>query len=146
MIENQDSQSIVTQVFPANIAAIWPQIYDLLKPAVDRCGTHLIEDVRKRLLIGSAQLWVKWTDHAEWAMVTDFQDYPQGLWLRVWLAGAVAGIKTNWEEAETAAVDFALANKCVGIENVGRDGWAKRHESASNVAKGIRIFRHRFGG
>ena len=145
----QQPEQTVTMVFPANIMSVWNEAEPMLKRSVDMLGTHTTEDVRKMLLAGAAQLWVGWNNRLQeidWLMVTEFVNYPQGVWLRVWLAGAPEKRKTDWAPAEEAALDFMMANKCAGIEELGREGWARRHEGFTNTAKSIRLFRYKVTG
>lgn len=104
---------------------IWNEVSLLLQPAVDIDGTHNIEDIRKSLLGGSSQLWIQWDEKVEVAVVTEFKNYPLGVWFRLWLAGAKDGIKAEWKQFFDILCDFAKSNSCVGIEDCGRMGWDK---------------------
>lgn len=116
-------------VFPANIEKVWPHVEPLLAPAIERFGTHSVDDMRKVLLSGNAQLWLQWANgEADAAGVTEFVNYPRGLWLRIWLMGARDGAKILWEEFKKHIMGFAYANHCAGIRHEGRKGWIK-HET-----------------
>lgn len=133
-------EPLITMVFPANIAKLWPQVAPLLQPAIDLSGTHDAEDVRKKLIAGNAQLWVQWSEKVDAAAVTEFIDYPRGLWLRVWLAGAA--IKGAWAEFQRIIIEFASANQCVGVENWGRKGWERLHSNLSQCGTVAMIYRY----
>jgi hypothetical protein len=115
----------ITMIYPANVMQAWPHVSLLLEPAVIRDGTHDIDDVRKQILGGQAQLWVQWTNSFDAAVVTEFMNYPKGLWFRFWLAGARYGADVKWEAFFDTLVNFAKENKCHGIEDCGRSGWSK---------------------
>lgn len=113
---------IITMIFPANVSATWPHVSPLLAPAIERRMTHTVEDVRKAILSGQAQLWVQWNEGAEAAGVTEFQNFPLGLWLNVWLMGAKRGALVRWPEFTQEIINFAHLNGCVGIRDEGRKG------------------------
>lgn len=147
VLKEVETETVSTMVFPANVMQMWASVVPLLEPSVEIMGTHRIEDVLNAIMAGRAQLWVGWNkilNSPDWAMVTLLKDYPLGLWLRVWLAGASPDRKVNWDEPERLALEFAIVNRCAGIEHWSREGWARRHESFCNTAKGFRLFRHRF--
>lgn len=120
-------EHIVTMVFPANVMAVWQQAAPILRPSVDRAGTHTLEDVRRSVMAGAAQLWVQWKDgKCESAVVTEFRPYPRGLWLNVWLWGADRDSKTDEEMFGLRLYEFADANQCVGFRvEGGRKGLGK---------------------
>lgn len=121
-------------LYPANISAAWPHVAPILAPAVERSGTHTIEDVRKSLLNGSAQLWLQWTEKVEAAVVTEIINYPLVSTVRVWLGGAPEPEKGNWAKLNEMIRDFGRLNKCRFIECVGRDGWLKLFPDAEKHA------------
>lgn len=120
-------------VFPANVSKTWPHVAPLLARAVERMKTHDTEDVRKMILSGNAHLWIQWSDGADAAGVTQFINYPKGLWLRIWLAGARDGVKVLWPEFQKHIIEFAHANNCAGIRHEGRNGWMKLHAQINGV-------------
>lgn len=135
---------IITLVLSHNLGNAWPHCMPLLKPAVDRLQTHTIEDVRKSLFCNQAHLWLQWSNEkGEAAAVTEFVNYPQGLWLRIWLMGAARGAQVLWDQFEKAIIGFAADNNCAGIEHYGRKGWAKRYPGTDTET---RIYRHAFNG
>lgn len=121
--------ALITMIFPANVGKAWPQVSSVLKPAVDRVGTHTIENVRQDILSGKSQLWVQWKNgQCEAALVTRFDPFPVGLFLSVWLFAAADGKTPNEEELEKNIFDFAYANGCVGMRHEGRKGWERKHK------------------
>lgn len=119
------TNEIITMVYPANILPIWESTAELLKPAIELNDTHSVEDVRKMALCGNTQLWIQWSDKVDAAVVTEFVNYPKGVWFRFWLAGARKGAEVLWEKFFDTLVAFAKANNCHGIEDCGRIGWNK---------------------
>lgn len=115
----------ITMIYSTNIMSIWPHVYPLLEPAISIAETHNMEDLRKALLGGQAHLWVQWKDGVEAAVITEFINYPRGLWFRLWLAGAAKDVKVEWEDFFETLVKFGVDNKCAGIEDCGRSGWNK---------------------
>lgn len=129
----------VTMLYPHNISPAWPHIEQVLKPAVELAGTHEMEDVRKDLVSGRAQLWVQWSDGCDAAVVTELVPYPKGLWLRVWLMGAKGEKDVEWNNFENAIIKFAYVNKCQNIELWGRNGWEKRYPQANKELVILRL-------
>lgn len=59
------------------------------------------------------------------AAVTEFVDYPKGLFLRVWLAGATPHRRMDMDAFLETLDRWRIANGCVEFELVGRPGWAR---------------------
>lgn len=133
------NESIISMIYPANIAPLWHQVEPLLEPAVGLSGTHNCEDVYQSLLGGKSQLWVQWKDNVEAAVVTEFIAYPRGLWFRFWLAGALKGAEILWQRFFDILYEFARINHCVGIEDCGRGGWDKYAPQARKISTLRRI-------
>lgn len=124
-------KAFVTLVYAEHVNKAWPQASALLKPAVDRIMTHDIEDVRKMILAGKAQLWVQYnseTKAIDAALVSEFENFPKGLFLNVWLYGVAKGKEALEAEFEQHMFNLADANQCVGIKHTGRKGWLQRHK------------------
>lgn len=134
---------IITMVAPANILKVWPQISPLIAPALAISDTHETEDIRKQVLSGNAQAWVQWSDKVDCSVVTEFKNYPNGLWLNVWLSGALEGAKVLWDKFSDEVIEFAKANGCIGIEYTGRDGWIRKMGIA-DLKKETILARYRF--
>lgn len=117
------SESVITMIYPANIAQIWSEVEPILEPAVAISGTHNCEDVYHSLMGGKSQLWVQWNKRVEAAVTTEFIPYPRGLWFRFWLAGALNGAEVFWRKFFDILYAFAKENRCAGIEDCGRGGW-----------------------
>lgn len=125
---------MITLVYPSNINPIWEEIKNLLMPVLELSGTHEIEDIRKILIGGQAQLWIQWNDGVEIAVVTEFKNYPKGMAFNLWLAGAKKDIKAEWKEFLDVLTNFAKKNGCRWIEDCGRIGWEKYAPSAKKIA------------
>lgn len=126
-------------IYPSNIANIWPHAIPLLEPAIALSGTHNLEDVRKSLLCGNAQLWIQWNDKLEAAVVTEFINYPRGAWFRFWLAGALKDAQILWDKFFDILYNFAKENNCKGIEDCGRNGWSHYAPEAKKISTLRRI-------
>jgi hypothetical protein len=114
----------IIMVHPIHITPLWEQVKELIAPALLIAMTHSVEDVRKSLMAGNSQLWIQWRENkVEAAVVTEFKNYPQGLWFNFWLAGAIEKADIWWSKFLEILVDFAILNKCKGIEDCGRAGW-----------------------
>lgn len=121
----------IMRIMPDNVMPLWPQFATVLSPAMRMVSTHTIEDVRKAILAMRAQLWAQMSgDIVEAAATTEFIEYPSGLYVRVWLAGArkdrhfddggFYALMDRWREA----------NRCVGFEAIGRHGWLRKFPGA----------------
>ena len=129
------SETLVTMVYPFNVAPMWPQVEPLLKKAISLDETHTPKDVLSAVISGNSQLWVQWANKsAEMAVVTHFVSYPQGTRLRVWLGGSKEGAKVDHKKMDDMLVEFAKANRCIGMEIIGREGWARLFPDAEKSA------------
>jgi len=109
----------------ANVGGVWGQCAPILEQALKRERTHDIHDVLGSILTQRSQLWIIWTDRVEAAAVTEFVNYPKGIWLRAWLAGARKDAEVDWPKWREVVSDWALANGCKELEVVGRMGWLR---------------------
>lgn len=132
-------ETVFTMLFPTNIMPAWPEVEPILRPAVERAGTHTIEDVRKSLLNGSIHLWIQWKAKVEAAAVTEFVPYSTGLRLRVWLGGAADGVEAQWERMADEIMKFAKQNKCIEVETISREGWHRLFPKAKKISCVFRI-------
>lgn len=133
------SETKALRLAPENITPLWDQIVPLLSDPLVRAGTHDEEDVRLALLGGRAHLWIQWSGVVDAAGVTEFVAYPKGLWLRIWLSGSKLGVKVDWVALDEIVSEFARANRCVGLEAIGRKGWLKRFPRLETVAAVMRL-------
>lgn len=134
--------TVITMVYPSNVSLVWPLVVSLLDPALAIAGTHEIGDVRKSIMGGQAQLWVQWTKDkgVDAAVVTEFVNYPKGLWFRLWLSGAQKQAKIMWDKFFDILYEFADKNDCVGLEDCGRSGW-ERHIPQGKKTRNIAMLR-----
>jgi hypothetical protein len=118
----------IFKVWPENITGLWPQIEPLLAPALATSSTHEPEDVRRAMMSGKAQLWVQLGDDrlVEAIVTTEFVDYPAGVFVRVWSAGAHPDHRMDTEGFLPILTEWAHKNGCVGFEAIGRMGWLRR--------------------
>lgn len=121
----------VMRVMPDNIPALWPQLEALLRPALAMCSTHGADDVRRGLMAMRAQLWAQMDgDTVEAAVTTEFVDYPAGLYLRVWHAGARRDRRMDDDAFFDVLDRWREGSGCVGFEVVGRQGWLRKFPEA----------------
>jgi hypothetical protein len=111
---------------PENVTPLWPQLVALFRPALAMVSTHTAEDLRRAIMAMRAQLWVQMVNEVVTsAVVTEFVEYPAGLHVRVWLAGA----EPTREMDKTAFVEtldrWRIAHNCVAFEAIGRHGWLR---------------------
>lgn len=59
------------------------------------------------------------------AAITEFVEYPSGLHVRVWLAGAVPTKKMDMDAFVETLDRWRIANGCVDFEWIGRHGWLR---------------------
>ena len=118
-------EPVITMIYSSNVPPVWSECEPLLKEAIESFGTHTIEDVYKGIMGGKAQLWVQWSGKVDAVVVTEFVDYPKGLWFRFWLAGALKGSQVLWQKFFDTLYEFAKKSRCAGIEDCGRIGWEK---------------------
>lgn len=59
------------------------------------------------------------------AAISEFVEYPAGLYVRVWLAGAVPDRKMDMDAFVETLDRWRIANGCVDFEWIGRHGWLK---------------------
>lgn len=91
---------------------------DHIRPALDRCPTHTIEDVEDELRANRAQLW----ELGNSSLITVVAEYPRCRVLRVWLAG---GQLDEFVGGLGVLDDLARELDCTRIEIEGRKGWAR---------------------
>lgn len=121
----------VFRVMPENVTKLWPQLDRLFAPALAMVSTHTIEDVRKSVMAMHSQLWVQIVSgEVVAAATTEFIHYPAGLFVRVWLAGAIPDRKMDDAAFFDVLDQWRRAHSCIGFEAVGRHGWMRRFPTA----------------
>lgn len=121
------SDSPIMRVMPENVTPLWPQLEELFRPVLAMTCTHTADDVRRALLSMRAQLWAQLDGHkVEAAATTEFVDYPRGMFVRVWHAGAVPGVAMNTVGFFDALNLWRSAHGCIGFEAIGRPGWTRK--------------------
>lgn len=124
-------EAAVFRVMPTNVAALWPQLAALFKPALAMVSTHTTEDVRRAIMAMRAELWVQMVnDVVASAATTEFVDYPAGMFVRVWMVGAVPDRKMDIQSFVETLNHWRKANQCLGFEWIGRHGWLKHFPDA----------------
>jgi hypothetical protein len=121
----------ILRVMPENITPLWPQLEELFLPAVAMTSTHTLEDVRRSLMAMRAQLWAQMDGTTvEAACTSEFVDYPAGVYIRVWHAGARQDRRMNNDAFFDVLNQWRIAHRCVGFEAIGRHGWLRKFKGA----------------
>lgn len=121
----------VFRVMPTNVMALWPQLSALFRPALAMVTTHKEEDVRRAIMAMRAELWVQMVNEVVVsAATTEFVDYPAGMFVRVWMVGAVPDRRMDIDSFVRVLDGWRRANKCLGFEWIGRHGWLKHFPDA----------------
>lgn len=115
------------RVMPENVTPLWPQLQALFQPALAMVSTHTDEDVRRSIMAMRSQLWVQMVmDEVVAAATTEFVDYPVGVFVRVWMVGAIPDRPMDMSAFHQALDHWRQAHGCVGFEAIGRHGWLRR--------------------
>lgn len=136
LLDAADDTHVTTQahtilrVAPENITPVWHQVVPLIESVIRLTPTHTCEDVRLMLMNMRAHLWVQWGGEVEALFVTEFVVYPQGAWLRFWIAAAHREHKLDLSAFIDALRAFGVANGCQGFEWCGRVGWMRERPMA----------------
>lgn len=124
-------KAAIFQVAVANITPAWPQLEALFAPALAINSTHDCESIRRALMGQSCHLWIQWDgERIEAAVVSEFAHYPNGVWVRIWLAGALPEVRMDVDGFLHCILEWAEAHGCVGLEAVGRHGWLRKFPEA----------------
>lgn len=119
--------SVFVRLSTENITPNWPQIEELLKPALAIVDTHSPEDVRRMCMANAAQMWVQLdAPIIEAIVVTEFVHYPRGLFCRVWIASANRDNPLDMEQMLDTLEKWRVMHDIKGLEIVGRPGWLRR--------------------
>lgn len=123
---------MILRLAPENVAILWPQVAELIQPAVDLVSTHTISDVHHAILSMRAQLWVEVhaDKHVVAAVITEFVSYPVGLFVRAWVAGAHPKEPMDTDAMFEKIDHFRAINNAIGFEAIGRHGWLRKFPGA----------------
>lgn len=131
---------MITLVSLEHVPAVWNHAVPLLRRAVDRAKMWSTDDVRARLLQGTAHMFVEWQADGkiDAAAVCEFQNYPLGgLWLRLWLMGAAKGYDQAAFQSEIS--EWAKRAGARGLELIGRKGWVREFPAAEIAGVILRL-------
>jgi len=110
-------------VDPRLVDQFWPHVEELIKNAVDHCGSWSVDLVKTAVLSGEQLLWITWDGSAIRAAATTLLLREQkGL---VCLAVTCGGEDQNWPERFSAIEKYARDEGCVAARIQGRPGWAR---------------------
>jgi hypothetical protein len=99
--------------------AEWARLSPLLIPALERAGTHRLQDVRAAVEAGEAQFWRGTAS----VIVTELQVYPLRRVLHAWLGGGDLAEITGRMRPEIEA--WAVRQGCSRVTIEGRLGWPR---------------------
>jgi len=129
----------IFRVATENVEPLWPQIEPLLQVELANIPTHDVDDVRGLILGNRCHLWVQWSDHVEAMAVTEFDSFPRGVALRVWLGAANEADRLDGEGFRTTLTQWAARNHCKWIMACGRIGWLRRFPDAKFAGVMMRL-------
>lgn len=127
------------RVMPENITPLWDQLAPLIEVELRTIPTHDVEDIRKLLLSGNAQLWIQWSECVEAMVITEFVSYPRGLALRAWMGAVAPGYTMNRRGLFKIVTQFARRHRCRWIDACGRYGWLRAFPEAECTGMFMRI-------
>lgn len=132
---------MIYRVMPEHLTTLWPQFEAILTPALVLIGTHDAEDVRRMAITGRVQVWAQINEATvEAAVITEFVDYPKGLFIRAWLAGARREAAMDDDGFYAVMDQWRHQNGAAGFEAIGRHGWLKRFPTAKVEGLIMRIW------
>ena len=115
------------RIMPENVTPLWPQIVPLFAPVLARISTHTAEDIRRSVIAMRSQLWCDMEGSTvRAALVTEFVDYPAGLFLSVFMAGADPAAPLAQAAWFNLLDGWRKAHGAIGFEATGRHGWLRR--------------------
>ena len=125
-MEEIDLSGAILRVMPENVTHLWPQLEQLFVDPIAQTDTHTLDDLRRMLMAMQSQLWVQLIEkRVVAAVVTEFVNYPKGLTLRVWLAGAIPERPMDKRAFVEVLDRWRLSNGCRDFELIGRHGWVR---------------------
>lgn len=121
----------IFRVMPENVTPLWPQIERLLMPSLLLVSTHTADDIRRSIMSMKCQLWAQIEgETVEAVATTEFVDYPAGMYVRVWLAGAAKNARMAEDEFFRVLDIWRTGHGCIGFEAIGRHGWLRKFPGA----------------
>jgi hypothetical protein len=117
---------------PAQAAAIWPHVRELIRAAMRRGGLSSFRPVEANVLAGDALLWLAWDgERIQAAAVTELHATE---WRKACVivacggrgprSGSGAGM-TAWLPLLAGIETYARAAGCACVRIMGRKGWAR---------------------
>jgi hypothetical protein len=113
---------------PEEVDRFWPQIEPMLAKAVAYSnGRHDTQDIYFGVSCGKLQLWIIADDGKVCAAcISEIRDYPAKRYLNVlFCGGSVRSALHLSSELSDKLKEFALYNRCDGMELAGRPGWER---------------------
>lgn len=104
-------------------AGRWPDVRQLLVPAIEWAGEKNEAEVVAELASGMAQLWIGEDRTVHCAVVTCLSRSARGLICEIWLMGGRD--RSRWLHFIHRIEQEARRRGCIAIELIGRRGWAR---------------------
>ena len=125
LVEAIKHKDVFTLINPARCPDLWGEVYDLLKPAVDRSnGRWTMEHLFAAIYFRQQQLWVGYSkEHAiNSVLTTQIVHYPNSKMLALQFLGGTDF--NDWSDDRLSVLlRFAKDCGCNGIEAVARFGF-----------------------
>ncbi|CAM6001449.1 unnamed protein product [Sphagnum balticum] len=124
-IDAQVQDRMHTRLSVMNVAALWPQIEELLKLDKSLGLTHNLNDIHKMIMAHRVDVWIQFYkpfNCLEALVITEFVNYPRGLFLRAWIACCLPTAKLDDEAFYHLISNWASNNNCIGMQAVGGGG------------------------
>jgi hypothetical protein len=117
------SSGLATTGIPLrDLHVVWPDLWPLLEPAVQRTPDK--PDVLARLIAGDAELWAVYEDGRPVAAITTWITLDPEKRCRIWLVGGSR--VRDWVGDFLPKVEaWARGLGCVALYASGRDGWTR---------------------
>ena len=108
------------------VAAAWPHVVDMLKPAIAfAAGAYEADDILADCTAKDSQLWAMVIDgELSAAAITRIVEYPRLKSITVPLVGGSDMVRW-WPAFRDRMIAFGRSHGCTRLEGGGRRGWAK---------------------
>jgi hypothetical protein len=142
-MNDDKSEAIIIRLDIENIPPLWPQLAPLVEKSMIGTPVATTEDVFNMLMARQADGWVQLASTSNLTVqafaVTDYDVYPQGVWLRAWLCATAPGFRLNAQLLRAKLHEWSKRQRCRGLVAVGRMGWTKIFPDAKVEALVLRI-------
>lgn len=129
---------LISYIPPKHVELFWNDLKPLCQRSVPYTyGRYKVEDMYDIVMSGSHQLWAAQIDGVfKGVVITNIMRYPQKTFLSMHFCGGF-DLK-EWKEPMLSKLrEFAIEQKCDGIESTGRKGWERIFTKNGYKAKWI---------